>query len=292
MTRVAQLARYPVKSAQGERLQEAVVAVRGVLGDRGYGVVDRADGTVASGKHPRKWGRLLHATARYVDEPVGGAPLPPVELTLPDGTALRSDATGTDAALSRWLGRQVALTSQVPDGVCFEERWPAIDGLAPEEFVAASTTSYDGGDPVSTLAAGLLAPGTFLDLSPVHLMTTSTLAVLAELAGTGADSFVARRYRPNLLLDGAGEGFAEDGWVGRQAQVGGVVLAVVLPTMRCVMTTLAQPGLAEDRDTLRTVARHHRRTIPGVGTWACAGVYADVAAPGSVRVGDAVALAD
>ena len=51
-----------------------------------------------------------------------------------------------------------------------------------------------------------------------------------------------------------------------------------------VMTTLAQAGLAADRATLRTIAREH----PGLGVWACAGVYADVTDPGPVRVGDAV----
>jgi hypothetical protein len=58
--------------------------------------------------------------------------------------------------------------------------------------------------------------------------------------------------------------------------------------MRCVMTTLAQPGLPADRETLRTIAASNRIEIAGLGSWACAGVYADVASPGSVRTGDPV----
>jgi hypothetical protein len=61
-------------------------------------------------------------------------------------------------------------------------------------------------------------------------------------------------------------------------------------TMRCVMTTLARGDLPEDRGTLRTLARHHRRDIPDLGTWACAGVYADVTDEGTVRTGDLVTL--
>ena len=56
------------------------------------------------------------------------------------------------------------------------------------------------------------------------------------------------------------------------------------------MTTLAQQDLPEDRDTLRTVAKNNRIHIekPEVaGMWACAGVYTDVTAGGSVGVGDA-----
>ena len=53
------------------------------------------------------------------------------------------------------------------------------------------------------------------------------------------------------------------------------------------MTTLAQGDLPDDAETLRAIAKHNRLEIPGMGVWACAGVYADVTAGGSVGVGDA-----
>lgn len=291
--RIASLSRHPVKSMLGEQVEQAVVTDRGVLGDRAYALVDTADGSVASGKHPRKWGALLGLSARFVDEPAPGAPLPPVVVVLPDGRELRSDAAGTDAALSALVGREVRLTSEVPSGSRFEEQWPAIEGLAPADFITATTTSHEGDEPVSAIDLGMLAPpGTFFDLSVLHVLTTSTLGRLAELApGAGYD---ARRYRPNVLVEDADEGFAEDDWVGRTLALGGQVQAgVSMLTMRCVMTTLAQGGTAplpEDRDTLRGIARSHRREIPGLGTWACAGVYADVRAGGVLRRGDEVTL--
>ncbi len=289
--RLDALYRYPVKSMLGERIGAAPVGERGLLGDRGYALVDVADGTVASAKLPRKWGALLTMSARYVDAPVDGAPLPPVAVTLADGTALRSDDVGTDAVLSRALGREVRLTSQVPAGSRFEEQWPQIEGLAPASFIASTTTSSQGEEPVSTLDLGLLAPpGTFFDLAPLHVLTTSTLTRLTELA-PGPD-FDVLRYRPNLLVSGAPEGFAEDGWVGTELAVGATVRAPVsMLAMRCVMTTLGQSGLPEDRDTLRAIARHHRQEIPGLGTWACAGVYAGVTAGGVLREGDQVTVA-
>lgn len=284
--RVASLHRFPVKSMLGEELAEAVVSERGLLGDRGYGLVDTADGTVASAKHPRKWSALLAMSARYVDEPAPGAPLPPVAVTLAGGTVLRSDAPGTDAALSALLGREVRLTSEPPPGSRFEEQWPAIEGLAPADFIAGTTTGHEGDEPVSTIDLGMLAPpGTFFDLAVLHVLTTSTLARLAALAPGPA--FDAARYRPNVLLDGAPEGFAEDAWTGQELALGDEVRAPVsMPTMRCVMTTLAQGALPEDRDTLRGIARHHRVEIPGLGTWACAGAYASVRAGGVLRAGD------
>jgi uncharacterized protein YcbX len=58
--------------------------------------------------------------------------------------------------------------------------------------------------------------------------------------------------------------------------------------MRCVMTTLAQPALARDQRTLQAIARPNRIEIAGLGTWACAGIYADVRRGGQIGRGDAV----
>ena len=61
-----------------------------------------------------------------------------------------------------------------------------------------------------------------------------------------------------------------------------------MPTMRCVMTTLAQGELPDDRGVLRAATAHNRVEISGLGSWACVGGYASVAATGAVRVGDVV----
>ena len=165
-----------------------------------------------------------------------------------------------------------------------------MEGLAPQSFIDG-TRHHDeeSGEAVSRIPLGALAPpGTFLDLAPLHLLTTATLDRLRELAaeaGVDAD-FDVRRYRPNLLLEASGDGFAEDAWVDREVGIGDARLSVSMLAMRCVMTTLAQRDLGPDVDTLRTIARHHRREIAGLGTWACAGVYASVTQAGTVRVGD------
>jgi uncharacterized protein YcbX len=96
--RVDQLWRFPVKSMLGERLDEVEVTDRGVVGDRGYALVDAADGKIVSAKNPRKWGRVLELSAAYVDRPAAGATPPPVAITFPDGHVLRSDGVGDDAA--------------------------------------------------------------------------------------------------------------------------------------------------------------------------------------------------
>jgi hypothetical protein len=56
------------------------------------------------------------------------------------------------------------------------------------------------------------------------------------------------------------------------------------------MTTLAQEDLPKDSDVLRTLTRYNRVQVAGAGRFPCAGVYAVVVAPGTLRTGDEVAL--
>jgi hypothetical protein len=287
------LYRYPVKSMVGESLTECTVGPAGVVGDRGYALIDESDGKMASAKNPRKWGALLGFRAAYVDEPRADEAVPPVEITFPDGSVVRSDAADCDAQLSKALGRGVRLTAGgSEEKPSFEEVWPDIEGLAPDDFIEQTTIGHEeSGEVVSDLPGGLFSPpGTFFDLSVIHLLTTATLARLTELAPEA--TFDVRRYRANFLLDDTGEGFVENDWVGRTLALGadGAGVTVTLPTMRCVMTTLAQDDLPQDRLTLRTIAQNNRVEIMGFGTWACAGAYADVASPGTVRVGDPVVV--
>ncbi len=287
--RVAEVWRFPVKSMLGERLDEIEVSTAGVIGDRGWALLDPEDGKVVSAKNPRKWGRVLELRAAYVEEPTAGSPPPPVAIELPDGTSLRSDDGAVDDSLSAFLGRAVHLASVAPEARTMEETWPDVEGLAPEAFI--DSTKIDTGVPdevVSDITMAMAAPpGTFFDVSVLHLLTTSTLAELARLQPDGA--FDVRRYRPNVLVQTDEPGFLENAWVGHRLALGdGAVMRVDLPTMRCIMTTLAQEDLPRDPSLLRTIASSNRLEIGGLGSWACAGVYGDATAPGTVRVGDEV----
>ena len=289
MAEVTALFRYPVKSMGGERLESVELTDRGVAGDRAYAVVDRCDGRVATGKHPRKWARLLELQAAYPD----GDHRRPVRITFPDGSEAAADAGDVDARLSAFLGADVTLASQAPERAVVEEVWPSdVDGLAPMDVVESMGDGRrEGPDLVTDIPVSSMAPpGTFFDLTTLHVLTEATLRRLAELAP--AADFDVRRYRPNVLVGDAGHGFVENDWIGATLTLGtaGAEARVDLPTMRCVLTTMAQPGLAADRETLRTIARHNRVEITGMGTWACAGVYASVTVGGAVAVGDAVDL--
>src|SRR6266568_1698737 len=106
---VVALWRYPVKSMLGEELNRADISQRGLLGDRAYALVDGSDGKVASAKNPRKWPQMLDFRATLVDTPLIDVEIPPVRVTLPDGTLVTSDQGDLDQIMSQALHRQVTL---------------------------------------------------------------------------------------------------------------------------------------------------------------------------------------
>jgi uncharacterized protein len=257
---VVSLWRYPVKSMMGEELNAADITERGLLGDRAYALIDPSDGKVA------KWPTLFDFRAAFANPPRPGETLPPVWITLPDGSRVSSDRSDRDQLLSQALGRQVVLETRAPQTPGLEEYWPDIEGLAHRETVTDEAT----------------LGGTFFDLAFLHLLTTATLDRLRELYPQGR--FEARRFRPNIVVEaGAGEkGFLENAWIGQRLAIGEEVrLRIAGPCPRCVMTTLAQGDLPKDPGILRTAAQHNAVNV---------GVYAEVLRAGRIRRGDPVRL--
>lgn len=281
---LSELWRYPVKSMRGERLAESEVTATGLVGDRAYALVDAETGKVCSAKHPRLWGRLLQCQARYVSSPGSDSPAP-VAIRLPDGSETGSDDPEVDGRLSALTGRSVQLTTVAPAGNTYLAVWP--EGVMPPEYLAqVAVTGEEDEGTLTELGNAAAAPaGTFFDVAALHLLTSATLHRLSELQPTSR--FDVARFRPNVVLEGEAEPFAENEWIGKTLSLGAEVTAsVLMPTMRCVMTTLPQGDLPKDNETLRLVSRHNRIDIPGLGRWSCAGAYASVANAGHVSVGD------
>lgn len=279
---VDSLWRYPVKSMRGEAVQRSWADERGLLGDRAFAVVDDATGKIASAKNPRLWKRMLECRARYVAEPTFGTKLPLLEIHLPSGdTVLGDDANGS-AKLSEFLGRPVQLLQVAPPGSLYEDYWPDIENLSPEGHRDTITN-----EPISRFAPA----GTFFDMSAFHLVTQQALDALG--AAAPASQIGIPRFRPNLVIQcsPAADGFPENAWVGRTLRCSEAIpLKILMPTMRCVMTTLAQLGFPADPRVLRALVESNMVPVPGTGQYPCIGVYASLArklSPGGVvMVGD------
>jgi hypothetical protein len=274
---------------QGERLERAELTPLGVLGDRAYALLDVETGKVVSAKSARRFPGLLGCRAQFVAPPRLEHEVPPVRITLPDGTSVASDAGDVDRVLSGFLQRDVTLSRVAPADFTIDQYHPDVEGADPSGHRDTTVDQKLGSALFEAMGAPSPVPeGAFFDVFPVSVLTTSTVARLAKLRPTSR--FDARRFRMNLIVDTMGAGFVENGWIGCRLSIGDTArLGVAMPDPRCVMTTLAQDDLPGDTNVLRTLVQHNRLDIGGA-PYPCAGVYAIVAAPGTMRTGDAAAI--
>jgi uncharacterized protein len=275
---IAEIRRYPVKSMQGERLEQTELGPLGIPGDRAFALRDLETGKILSAKQP-KVGRLLLTCAARYDEPVG-ADAPARAVVTVGGVEHRTDDPALADALADLLGRPVRVerATATADEV-YESWWPEIDGLA------LSGMTLDLPIAMST------AKGTFTDLAALHLLATASLGHLGELAPDLSLSI--DRFRPGIVVEAPpAEAFVEKGWTDRRGTVGGATLAFGSETPRCVMTTLEQLDLPRQPGVLQAIAAGNRVDMAGLGNFACLGVYAEVDSPGTVSVGDALTLDD
>ncbi len=239
---VAALYRYPVKSTAGQSLRASAVTAEGLLHDRRWAAYTD-DGGIASGKRTRRF------------RPVIG--------------------------LMRW-------TSTIEDGCDISE--PHVHEPHAPQLLSPDGSTYWVDDPAAS-AALTAAFGRRLTLreegavrhhddSPVHVVTTSSLAAIGELVGSVVDQ---RRFRPNVVIDTGPESrFLENGWVGAELTVGGEVVLRMGPGVpRCVMIDQAQAGVTAIPKALQTIGARNALKF---------GLYARPSRSGTVRVGDVVSL--
>lgn len=264
--RIAQIHRYPVKSMQGELVASAALGPLGIAGDRGLAVRDLSSGKILSAKTPKLARKLLTCSARTDD--ASGEVIISV-----DGAeyAHLSDRLALDAALTTLIGQPVALVAATNETDLYASDWPELDGMA-----------------LSNLSIDLpMLTGTFADLEPLHLLTTSSIAHLAALAPESTIN--AQRFRPGVLIDIPSEaGFIENDWPGTSVTIGSASITFGAASPRCIMTTVAQPGLDDDKSVLQTIAKHNKRDFGGMGNFACLGIYAQVLRSGVISVGDTI----
>jgi uncharacterized protein YcbX len=280
---VKEIWRYPVKSMAGERMKTASVGALGIHGDRGWAIRDEKAGEI---RNARKLPALLHCTAVYVREPSEGN-VPPVQITMRNGTTFRSDSAEANARLSEMLGRPVSIWPIQPATEREFLRRAAPDNpdmMAELREVFGRLESEPLPD-LSTLPPQILqftSPfGTFFDAFPLLFLTTASLGALARLNPTA--DFDTRRFRPNVLVETEKgiEGLAEAEWSGRTVRIGATRIKLEMPCVRCVIPTLDQPNLRKDPSVLRTIVRDAAQNL---------GAYATIAAGGTIALGDKVVL--
>lgn len=247
---VARLSTTPVKSLTLHHPDEILLEPFGVAADRRFYLI-REDGRLLAGLHH---GPLALVRADWDTGPDR------LTLTFPGGEVVGDDVRLLDQVLTDFWGHRVE--GRVVDG-------PWADAL-----------SQFAGKQVRLVKAD--APGGAVDVEPVTLVSTESIAELAGQAGL--DSVDGRRFRMLLEIEGCAP-HEEDTWRGRHVRFGEAVLEIGGPVPRCATTTRDPSTGERDFDTLREIAAYRGKRD---GKKIDFGVYASVLHPGRVRVGDLV----
>lgn len=245
--KIIQLNIYPLKSARGITLDQALCTREGLAGDRRWILCD-PDGTFITQ-------RQLPALARISvskrdnnlflsmdgEETIKVTPEPSrqrLNVTVWKDTVNAASASAeADSVLSRWLERPVRL--------CFFDNQSMR--TANRDWVKRDT------------------PVTFADGFQLLVTTTGSLAALnADLHVHGAAPVGMERFRPNIVLD-CDEAWVEDEWTG--IEINGLALEFAKPCARCIMTTQDQTtGSRDGANPMPAMARLRMsgdRRVPG-----------------------------
>ncbi len=163
------------------------------------------------------------------------------------------------------------------------------------ELLSAATNSVEGRDRLSKFFSEYIAPhrlqqGTlrligdpggktrYSDRQPVHisLVSQATLDALSSAAGQEID---ARRFRPNVVLEGV-PAWEEFSWVGQELQIGQARIKISAPITRCLNIDVNPDTGEQDIQLFSLLKQHfnHKET----------GVVAQVTSSGDVKVEEEV----
>lgn len=229
---IRQLARYPVKSMQGEALSSAALTFQGFVEDRRYAFVQASSRSSFPWLTARELPELLHYRTTVEN---AGKPEVAVAVTTAHGENWPIESNELRTALETRSGRSLFLLRD-----------------------------YRGS----------------YDVAPVSLISSQTVARIAEDSGTKENSW---RFRPNLLVDlKNGRPFDELEWIGKTLRIGSTArIAITELDRRCVMITLDPATGESSPEILKCVVHNCGQN---------AGIYATVLTPGEVRAGDPILL--
>lgn len=266
--RVASLHIHPVKGMRALDIQRARVEARGIAHDRRWLAVDANGDFLTQRSHPHM--ATMNAAPSQNGLKLSADGFGEIEIATPSGATRRRvivwdteiDAAATDSAASAFLSDLIGEEAHL---VCMDARALRLK------------TSVWTPAPV---------PVSFADAFPILVTTTGSLAALnRDIESHGGAPVPMARFRPNIVVE-CDEPWAEDKW--ERLQVGEVILELVKPSDRCIVTTTDQrTGERRGKEPLAALARIHRSTDPRINGV----IFGENAVPralGEIAVGDAV----
>ena len=221
--KISRLFIYPIKSCAGTEVRELLFDANGPIGDRRFLIID-ADGRFMTQRE--------HKAMAHIRPEIGASCL---DISAPGYDSIRISLPASGER------RNVQVWGSTPQGVdCGDEvaQWlSAILGTPcrlvqlPEDNARIADRKYAPYDTGVGYADGF----------PLLVTSQQSLDAISQLSGVDAD---VRRFRPNIVVDGAAEPFAELSWRVLKT-TGGHQIDLVKPCERCVIPT-------RDPDTLES----------------------------------------
>jgi uncharacterized protein YcbX len=253
--RVSWIQLTPVKGLAIGQVDEVDVLEHGLRGDRRFFLVDERNRIVNS-KGRRSPLQLVHAS--YDEEPKV------LSMRLADGTEVSGEANEGAEVVAVFPRRELPARR-------VEGPWDAALSQVLGMPVRLVVPPHGAADRGRSGGATLLAE-------------TSLAAIAGVL---GVEQVDRRRFRMNFGIEGL-DAHEEDSWIGRRVKVGDAVVIPQGNVGRCAITTQNPETGKADLDTLKALA-DYRREVETTEPLPF-GVYAAVAEPGRVRVGDPITL--
>ncbi len=268
--KVSSLHIYPVKGMRAVDVAQAAVEVRGLEHDRRWLVVNAGGRFITQRPHPKLATVIVRLTPRGIA--LATESHSEIEVETPKDDSRRNiviwdsqvSAAEADINASRFL---TGLLGENAHLVFMDEQARRLKS-------SAWTPS-----PV---------PVSFADGFPVLVTTTGSLAALnREIVSHGGETVSMTQFRPNIVVD-CEDPWAEDRWT--QLQIGDVILDLVKPSERCIVTTIdQQTGARMGKEPLASLARIRRSTDPRINGV----IFGENAVPavcGHIAVGDRVTV--
>lgn len=221
--------RYPIKSTQGEALQNAYVDQMGMPCDRLWMVAEENGRMITGRTDPA----LVLVNVQLSDDLL--------TLNAPDMPTL---------TIERSRFEQPAATSVWQDDFQAWQGCAEADAWFSDYLWRPVKLMYVGGRSNRRVENHPDLPLSFADGYPLLLINHASLDDLSARVGR---EMVVGRFRPNLVVSGA-QPFAEDGW--QRLRIGPVTFRNAKPCARCVfiMVDPVNAQKAEDQEPLRTLS--------------------------------------
>ncbi|KAG1886124.1 hypothetical protein F4604DRAFT_1724783 [Suillus subluteus] len=308
--RVTKILIHPIKSCKGTSVPEAKYTLEGLDNDRRWCVIRADDNAVVTARDVAK---MILIDPRIIPDtscPEGGR----LEVSFPTESgceAFSVPLNPSEEALQDWQNLDISLWGKddIEGYVC-----QTNIGRSPSEILSeymglrvhlAMKGSRPRICPPTERFPDLDAPSYFQDGFPLMLMSEESVAAVQErirgMVGMqgieekwSSDTLQIERFRPNIVIKGAGAPFFEDILTEftvdshhKSVDKASPVIRLVSKCTRCMLPNVhPETGVRDKAVPLKVLMKHRRGLDPARPSLSCMGCNGVLTANGVVKVGD------